>query len=40
MSRRALDIIVENRIREAVEEGKFDNLPGIGQPIPDIDEPY
>jgi hypothetical protein len=40
MSRRALDIIVENRIREAMEEGKFDDLPGIGKPIPDIDEPY
>jgi hypothetical protein len=23
-----------------MEEGDFDNLPGLGKPIPDIDEPY
>jgi hypothetical protein len=29
----------ERRIREAMEEGRFDNLPGSGKPIPGIDEP-
>ncbi len=40
MSRRAIEIVAENRIREAMAEGKFDNLPGLGRPIPDLDEPY
>lgn len=39
-SRRAIQTISENRILQAIEEGKFDNLPGTGKPIPDIDEPY
>lgn len=30
----------ESRLREALESGAFDNLPGLGQPIPDIDEPW
>ena len=38
-----LDIIVsriaESKIREAKEEGKFDNLPGKGQPIVFDDDP-
>jgi hypothetical protein len=25
--------IAENRIREAMEQGEFDNLPGAGQPV-------
>ena len=25
--------IAENRIREAMEQGQFDNLPGAGQPL-------
>jgi DnaJ-like protein len=25
--------IAENRIREAIERGEFDNLPGAGQPL-------
>lgn len=29
----ALQIIAENRIREAVENGAFDNLPGAGKPL-------
>jgi hypothetical protein len=37
---RAVQTISENRIRQAIEEGKFDGLPGTGKPIPDIDEPY
>lgn len=30
----------ESRMREAMEAGAFDNLPGLGRPIPDIDEPW
>jgi hypothetical protein len=29
--------VVENRIREAIAEGKFDNLPRAGQPL-DLEE--
>ncbi len=39
-SSRATQLVAENSIREAIEEGKFDNLAGLGQPIADIDEPY
>ncbi|HEX3130222.1 MAG TPA: DUF1992 domain-containing protein [Thermoanaerobaculia bacterium] len=39
-TRRAIERISENRIQTAIEEGQFDNLPGFGKPIPDIDEPY
>jgi hypothetical protein len=31
---------VERRIREATERGEFDNLPGSGKPIPDLDKPH
>lgn len=31
---------VERRIREATERGEFDNLPGAGKPILDLDEPH
>ena len=40
ISRRAVELIADNRIRQAMEEGQFDDLPGLGKPIPDIDEPY
>jgi hypothetical protein len=30
---------VERQIREATERGEFDNLPGAGKPIPDLDRP-
>lgn len=40
LTRRAIQLISENRIQQAIEEGQFDNLPGTGKPIPDIDEPY
>ena len=30
---------VERQIREAAERGEFDDLPGAGKPIPDLDEP-
>ena len=31
---------VERKIRESMERGEFDNLPGAGQPIPDLARPY
>lgn len=31
--------IAEWEIQRAMLEGKFDHLPGFGQPIPDLDEP-
>jgi len=34
-----LDAMVERRIREAIERGEFENLPGAGQPIPGLDTP-
>jgi len=40
LSRRAVEIVAENRIREAMEHERFEDLPGFGQPIADIDEPY
>jgi hypothetical protein len=30
----------ERQIRAAIERGEFDNLPGSGRPIPDLDRPY
>lgn len=32
--------IVERKIREAAERGEFDDLPGTGKPLPDLDKPY
>ena len=31
---------IDRQIREARERGEFDNLPGTGKPIPDLDKPY
>jgi hypothetical protein len=31
---------IEQQIREAMEEGAFDNLQGKGQPIPDLGREY
>jgi hypothetical protein len=31
---------VDRQIREAQDRGEFDELPGNGQPIPDLDKPY
>jgi hypothetical protein len=31
---------VERQIREATDRGEFDNLPGAGKPIDDLDEPH
>jgi hypothetical protein len=28
-----LETLVEKRIREAMEKGEFDNLPGKGEPL-------
>ncbi|HEX6985209.1 MAG TPA: DUF1992 domain-containing protein, partial [Planctomycetaceae bacterium] len=33
----AWDVIAEERIRAAQAEGRFDDLPGFGRPIPDLD---
>ena len=30
----------DRQIREAQERGDFDDLPGAGKPIPDLDAPY
>lgn len=35
-----IESLVEQQIREAQERGEFDDLPGAGKPIPDIDRPY
>jgi hypothetical protein len=29
---------IDKQIREATERGEFDNLPGTGKPIPDLDK--
>jgi hypothetical protein len=31
---------VERKIRESMERGEFDNLPGSGEPLPDLAQPY
>jgi hypothetical protein len=31
---------VERQIRAATERGEFDNLPGAGKPIEDLDKPH
>ena len=31
---------VERQIQEAMERGEFDNLPGVGKPIADLDKPH
>jgi len=34
------DSWVERQIRESMERGEFDDLPGAGKPLPDIDRPH
>src|SRR4051794_19737106 len=34
------ETLVERQIREAVEDGRFDDLPHRGQPLPNDDNPY
>jgi Domain of unknown function (DUF1992) len=36
----SFESFVEQQIREAQERGAFDNLPGAGKPLPDLDEPH
>jgi hypothetical protein len=31
---------VDRQVRRAREKGAFDDLPGAGQPIPDLDKPF
>lgn len=31
---------IESQIRVAMEQGAFDNLPGAGKPLPNIDQEY
>jgi hypothetical protein len=38
MSFAFLERIAEEKIREAVRRGDFDNLPGAGKPLPDEDD--
>ncbi len=33
-------LLAEERIRSAQAAGQFDKLPGLGQPIPGIDDPH
>jgi hypothetical protein len=37
---RDFESIVEQRIREAQEQGEFEGLSGAGKPIPGIDRPH
>lgn len=39
-SQRAIDIVVEDKLAAAYQQGAFDNLPGFGRRDPIIDEPY
>lgn len=36
----ARETLIERQIRQAVEEGKFDNLPHQGKPLPNDENPY
>jgi DnaJ homologue, subfamily C, member 28, conserved domain len=31
---------IDRQIRHATERGEFDDLPGAGEPIPDLDKPH
>jgi len=31
---------IDRQIREATERGEFNDLPGAGKPIPDLDKPF
>jgi hypothetical protein len=31
---------IDKKIREAADRGEFNDLPGAGKPIPDLDKPY
>jgi hypothetical protein len=34
------ETLIDRQIREAAEEGKFDNLPHQGEPLPNEENPY
>jgi len=34
------ETLIDRQIREAIEEGAFDNLPHEGEPLPNDDNPY
>ena len=36
----AFESWIDRLVREAEERGEFDDLPGAGKPIPDLDQPY
>ncbi len=36
----AYESYVERQIRRAMTEGAFEDLPGAGRPLPDLDRPY
>ena len=36
----SFESFVERQIKEAQERGEFENLPGAGKPLPDLDKPY
>jgi Domain of unknown function (DUF1992) len=31
---------IDRQVREATERGEFEELPGAGRPIPDLDKPF
>ncbi len=37
---RVIPKLADRRIREAMDRGEFDDLPGKGLPIPDLEEGY
>ncbi len=37
---KATKLIAEREIQKMIEQGAFNNLPGAGKPIPDLDEAY
>jgi hypothetical protein len=40
ITRSSMVRLAERRILEAIELGEFEDLPGLGRPIPDLDDPY
>ncbi len=40
MTPSSYESLVDRQIREAAERGEFDDLPGAGKPLPDLDQRY
>ena len=40
LDERLVESVAERRIREAMERGEFDDLPGAGEPLADLDREY